>query len=189
MGNLIKRLRVMTETAATDYSVNSVTYWTDDQLQDVLDMYRTEINQRELIGVPEYSGGSTIWKDYPLGAKDLEEATSNSGNVVAWSLVDSTGTEVSSSDYAADYISGIVRFVSDTSGAIYFLKARSYNLSRAAADIWRRKAAHVASGYDFSTEGQSFSRSQLYANYIAIAEQFGSASGLVVTRMVRTDLV
>lgn len=38
----------------------------------------------------------------------------------------------------------------------------TYDLNAAAADIWAEKAATLAGGFDFSTDGQSFSRSQAY---------------------------
>lgn len=38
----------------------------------------------------------------------------------------------------------------------------TYDLNAAAADIWSEKAATLAGGFDFSTDGQSFSRSQAY---------------------------
>lgn len=38
----------------------------------------------------------------------------------------------------------------------------TYDLHAAAAAIWEEKAATLADGYDFSTEGQSFTRSQAY---------------------------
>jgi len=38
----------------------------------------------------------------------------------------------------------------------------TYDLAAAAADIWSEKAAALAAGYDFSTDGGSFHRSQAY---------------------------
>lgn len=38
----------------------------------------------------------------------------------------------------------------------------TYDLNAAAADLWAEKAAGLAARYDFSTQGQSFSRSQGY---------------------------
>ena len=38
----------------------------------------------------------------------------------------------------------------------------TWDMHRAAADVWSEKAAVLASKFDFSTDGQSFQRSQLY---------------------------
>ena len=41
-----------------------------------------------------------------------------------------------------------------------------YDLNAAAADVWAEKAAAVAANFDFSTDGQSFNRSQAYDQYM-----------------------
>lgn len=41
----------------------------------------------------------------------------------------------------------------------------TYDLHAAAADIWTEKAAVVASAYDFSADGGSYSRNQQYLSF------------------------
>lgn len=185
MANLILRLRSMTKTAAADYTVNSVAYWTDDQLEDVLDECVTRIEQKELTAIAEYAAGETVFLDYPIGYKDLEENTSDAAY---WTLVDSTGTAVADGDYEVDYIGGVIRFDADTAGAVYFLKARSYDLNSAAAKVWRRKAAHFSDRFNWQSDGQSFSREKLYTQAVEMAEQFEGAAGIVEIKMFRGDL-
>lgn len=50
----------------------------------------------------------------------------------------------------------------------------TYDLHAAAADIWQEKAATLASGFDFSTEGQSFSKSQAYEQAMKMARYHDS---------------
>lgn len=38
----------------------------------------------------------------------------------------------------------------------------TYDLNAAAADIWAEKAASATANFDFATDGQSFSRNQVY---------------------------
>lgn len=45
----------------------------------------------------------------------------------------------------------------------------TYDLHAAAADIWEEKAAALSAGYDFATEGQSFTRSQAYEQAMKMA--------------------
>ena len=188
MLNLILRLRGMTETTDADYDLGDETYWSDLHLQDILDLYREDISLHELYGVREYSGSESIWKDYPIGAQNLEDASSNAGNVVAWSLVDSAGDEVSSSDYTVDYVTGLIRFDADTSGVVYYLRARTYSLNRAAADVWRRKMAHTASLYNFSTEGQSFQRAAWFEHCREMVAFYEGQGGMSVSSFYRSDL-
>jgi hypothetical protein len=46
----------------------------------------------------------------------------------------------------------------------------------AAADIWRVKANHAASGFDFSTDNHNIRRSQLYTQYMAQAAYYDNMS-------------
>lgn len=48
----------------------------------------------------------------------------------------------------------------------------TWDLNAAAAEGWRRKAAKVTGKFDFSTDGQSFSRSQIHAMCIEQANLY-----------------
>lgn len=48
----------------------------------------------------------------------------------------------------------------------------TYDLNRGAAEGWRRKAAKLAMRYDFSADGQTFSRSQAMAHCERMAEHY-----------------
>lgn len=48
----------------------------------------------------------------------------------------------------------------------------TYDLNAAAAEGWRRKAAKVTAKFDFATGDQQFSRSQVYAQCMSMAEEY-----------------
>jgi len=48
----------------------------------------------------------------------------------------------------------------------------TWDLNRGAAEGWRRKAAKLAMRFDFSSDGQSFSRSQAIAQCERMIEQY-----------------
>jgi len=48
----------------------------------------------------------------------------------------------------------------------------TYCLNSAAADIWEIKAAAVAQDYDFTADGASYKRSQVYEQYMKQARRF-----------------
>lgn len=56
----------------------------------------------------------------------------------------------------------------------------SYDLNAAAAEGWRWRAAKVADAYDFSTDGQSFDRSQLQAHALKMADYYAARVGQLV---------
>ncbi len=175
----------MTETAAGDYSVDGLSYWSDDQLQDILDARAMHIDLRTLDPLPESSAGHTEWHDYPIGDADLEEPDSGAPY---WSLTDAAGQEVDTELYTLDPLGGVIRFAADQKGALVFLKARSYRMARAAADVWRMKMAHAASLYDFRAEDQQFSRGQWFDHCRLLAELYTRQSGPSFVPIRREDL-
>lgn len=60
----------------------------------------------------------------------------------------------------------------------------TYDLNAAAGAIWQEKAAALAGNYDFSTDGQSFQRSQAYNNAIGQARYYQSRRKVGTTRLV-----
>lgn len=50
--------------------------------------------------------------------------------------------------------------------------APTFDLSRGAAEGWRWKAAKVSPSFTFSTDGQQFTRSQIYDHCIAQAAEY-----------------
>jgi hypothetical protein len=48
----------------------------------------------------------------------------------------------------------------------------TWDVTAAAAEGWRRKAGKVAGSFDFGTDGQSFSRSQMHAMCLEMAAQY-----------------
>lgn len=185
MTNILLRLRAMTETADGDYSVDGTSYWTDDQLQDLLDQYADRFYVKPLQPEAEYVSGSTIWKDYPTGYEALEDVASGAPY---WSLTDSSGTEVATTDYELDQWGGVIRFDNNTSGALYYLTGRAYPLAKVAAKVWRMKMSHAWTAYDFTTEGQTFNRSQMFDHCHEMAKLYESQSGIQTSMFVRSDL-
>jgi hypothetical protein len=185
MTNLITQLRALTSAGTADYTLGSETYWSDNHLQDRLDMARVDLNRVPLTPDPEYGGGTPYYHDYYAPVGYLEEA--DSGTAV-WSVEDSDGDEAGTANYTVDYLRGLIRFSADQSGTAYYLRARSYNLNRAAALVWRVKAAHYAERFDISTDNHSLSRSQLVKQCIDMARAYETQAGMIFSKMVRRDL-
>ena len=67
IANIVIQLRAMTNCGTTDYTINGVSYWTDAQLQVVLDKHRTDVYQRELTAIDELFGGVYSYTHYSIG--------------------------------------------------------------------------------------------------------------------------
>lgn len=186
MANLIVRLRGMTEAGTADYTLAGQGYWSDDQLQAILDSNRSQLTRWPLEAGYEFVGeGTPEYHDYLIGQKDLEEAASGTP---IWRLEDGTGAAIGTADYSVNYDAGHIRFIADTRGVTYYLTARTYNLRAAAAEIWQRKAGHAAKGYDFSADGAKYDRSQIYEHCLKMAEQYRDTAGIKVSRLFRSDV-
>ena len=172
MANLITRLRGMTSTGIADYTVGNSLWWTDDQLEDVLDRNRLDV--RDEVLASHYvlgTAGTAQWFDYTSRYHNFE---TTSGGTAVFYLAFDTGVRVGTALYSTDYDSGRVTFSSNTGGSAIYLNGRAYDLNAAAAEVWTMKADHVADRFDFSADGASFKASQLQTQYMARAAKYTS---------------
>lgn len=188
LANLIQELRGMTEAGLTDYGIGAVYYWSDDHIQDILDIHRRDVIFEQLQMFPnQVASGSLSYKDYRSSFGFFEETT---GGTAVFYVQDSTGVTIGTANYTPDYRRGTALFASDQRGSVYYLTGRSYDLQAAAADVWRRKASHYASQFDFSTDNHSVTRSQAYKHCLEMAEFYEGKSGdsIQTVTMFRGDM-
>jgi hypothetical protein len=165
MAELITELRGMCDAGADDYSIAGFPYWTDAQLQRILDNHRTDLKWVEMEAQEE---ADLTYLDYVIYSSNLEQTT---GGTAIFIVQDVSGNAVAD-PYTVDYLRGVVTFASDTNGTPYWVTARSYDLQGAAAEVWRRKQSHYASATDFSTKIHNIRRSQLFDHAKERAEYF-----------------
>lgn len=167
MASLIADLRQRCEAGTADYSLAGVTFWDDEALQARLDAYRTDVYRAPLVVQPVYSGGSALYYDYYWQRGAAVEAVDGG---TAWRVEDSAGSAVGTADYEVNADARHIRFDSDQQAKAYYLTYRVFDMDRAEADVWDRKAAHYAAAYDVSTDNTSLKRSQLIAHCRAMAD-------------------
>lgn len=186
MQTLIDTVRGYANAAPDEWEVSTdsslVTYWSDEEIQRVLDRHKREYIHAILDAQPTYESGSSVFKQYLLGTGNVESGTA------VFKLEDAAGTV---SGYTVDYARGVVTFTSDQSGKSFWWSGFAYDLDAAAADIWRMKASHVAGLVDFSTDGHSIKRSQQAQQYLTMAGYYQSRStteGVQTAKITRDDL-
>lgn len=189
--NLIQRLRGMAQIGTADYSIvmgdgSTAVWWSDAYVQNILDAYRTDYQFAPLIISSEYIAGTSVYKNYYAPAKNWEEA--NSGSAY-WLVTDSLGADPGTANYSVDYIAGLIRFNNDQLGTAYYLTGRTYNLNAAAAQLWREKAGNTAAFYTFSTDNQSFSRSDWHKHCLEMARYYDGEQGIQTAKLRRSDLI
>jgi len=184
MLDLIDTVRGMADVGPADFKIGATSYWSDAQIQQALDKHRIDIYQEELEQWPVM--GTTGYYEY-------YEYRARTGNLESGTAVFNVqqlngGTAPA---YTADYTTGIITFTADTEGTAYMLTARAYDINAAAADIWRGKAANAAKYFDFRTDNHQISKSQLYKQFIDMAQYFQSQSdtqSFSVTQINRNDV-
>jgi hypothetical protein len=183
---VINRLRSMTDAGTADYTLPGMgTLWSDEQLQDVLDGHRSDLQRVPLRPASGYTGGAVEFRDYSFPAGDVEEAASGTA---VWRVEDGSGSLVGTADYTVTYRAGHVRFNADTGGADYYLTTHAFDVERAAAEVWEQKAAHVSSRFDIRTDNHDLKRSQLRAAYLQNASEWHSKAKSKSVTMVREDV-
>jgi hypothetical protein len=184
MLDLIDTVRGMADVGPADFKIGAVSYWSDAQIQKALDKHRIDIYQEELEQWPVLgTAGAYEYYEYRASRPYLESGTAY------FNVQDLSGG--SAPAYTADYDLGIITFTADTSGSAYMLTARSYDINAAAADIWRGKAANAAKYFDFSTDNHKISKSQLYRQFMDMAQYYASQSdtqSFSVTQINRSDV-
>jgi len=169
MSDMLATLRGMTNAGTADYSVGTVTYWTDDQLQAALDRNRKEVIRLSVSPLVEYDGGTVSYTRYPTNTMYWEGGT-------AFELQDSTGAAVGTALYTFEAERGLVTFASTTTGVNYYACGVVFDVDGAAADVWERKAAQAADLFTFSTDNHSIQRGVIIQNYLRMASQYRARS-------------
>lgn len=190
MSNLISTLRGMTNAGTADFTVGSSTFWSDDQLQTILDRYVNVIRDETLSPMNEIStGGTVIYKDYQSKSRFFEGTNAGTAQFVIRNP--SNGNVSGTADWTANYETGLVSFNADTQGTVYSLSGRSYDVYAAASEVWYQKASHAAEQIDFTTAGHTIKRSNVYAASLAMAKRYeGMATMQVnsgIVELIRGD--
>jgi hypothetical protein len=186
MSDLITQLRALTVAGTADYSVGITTYWSDDQLQTVLDQHRTDFSGLPLSLVPRVTNGIMSYYDYYIPDHEFIEGTAS--GMAAFTLADSAGGTVAFSAYTLNLDARHLLFSSDTLGTVYYLRGRAYDLYRAASAVWERKAADVWDAFDLKTDNHDMTRSQKYDHALKMAKQMRARGGWKSGAMVRSDV-
>ena len=181
MSDIIAQLRGMTNAGTSDYTINSVAYWSDQQLQDILDKHRFDGYSQEVVPVMEMSTGELSTTRYYLGDHNIE-----SGTDVFW-ISDSVGNKIDTANYSVDYNLGLVTFTANTAGLYYFATYHSIDINAAAAEVWKQKAAYLAQKVTFKAGNQSVNLSDQYKQAMQMADYYSQRAGARSISFERSD--
>jgi hypothetical protein len=105
---------------------------------------------------------------------NIEQTT---GGTSIFYVQDGNYNTVGTALYSSDYRRGKFTFATSTEGTTsFYATGRSYDLNASAAEIWRIKANHLTTAFDFSTDNTSVKKSQIYKHFSERAAHFESLS-------------
>jgi hypothetical protein len=171
MADIIAELRMLASAGTADYSLAGADFWSDSQLQDILDRNAWKMEASPMTYAETYIDGGVEYLNYYIGRGYIEQST---GGTAIFIVMDNEWNTVSAGDYSVDYNVGQVTFSADTEGAVYLVTCVSYDMNASAAQVWRKKASHYHSAVDFSTDNHSIKREQMYKHCLEQAEYFES---------------
>ena len=188
LSGLILRMRSYGEAAEGEASVNGVKYWTDLQLQELLDDNRTLAWDVPLVTVSYAAGkdaSGTITRKYFYTIPDsvspwIEEKESPDSI-----LVDSSGIIVDTGNFTLH--GKEVRITGGNTPPTLYLRANTFNLYAAVSDLWLVKSSHRAFLINLKGGGYTLQEDQHWQHCISMHKYFNQRSGIKVARIVRGD--
>ena len=178
MEDLIIELRTMSEAGTGDYTLGTITFWTDTQLQNILDKKQSEVDYEQMSIFSKRAGSITEYKEYYSGHTNWEGSAT---------VRDTYGSALSGTLYTFDPVQGEVEFTADQYGSARFISGYFYDLNGAAGEVWHKKMGNAAKMYDFSTDRHSMSRSQFMAHCKEMYQFYQGQAGPNVIQVYRED--
>lgn len=178
---LINTLRRMAGVGPSEYTLGDFTYWTDEQLEEIL---AGHVSAR-LIQLPVQvrssvdADGLTV---YLHGQIPQFAGTLDTDSV---EITDSRGATVDGVTVEAD---GRLEFDTDQRSVLLYASGLAYDLNAAAAEVCEAWAGVLASAYDVRLDGQEMKRSQGAAAIAKRAATFRSKALPKTVRLTRRDL-
>lgn len=189
MSSLVNRVRALTGCGTAEYTAGSVTYWTDNHLQDILDANARFVASSPLAWIPQTTpGGTAVWWNGQLEYRDIEESpgTVDGSRFI---LRDGTGAAIGTANYTVDYRAGRVSFgTANQGGTAYYATLYTYDVHAAAADVWLERLAHFNEWYDFRADNQTFTRSQAWDHAYKMEAKLRGKAGQNVIGGVSGDV-
>lgn len=185
MAALIQELRMMTNAGTADKTIGAETYWSDQHLQDWLDMERKTFVFVALEVQPVFINNGWQYFEYaydiPCGGW-VEYGAADSG----FAVKDYAGSVIASG-WSVNLNAQRITFSMDQANAVRYLDCRSYDLNAVAAQIWEHKASWAANNVDWSSDNHNVRASQEYQACMERARQYRNRVGMTSSVFWRAD--
>lgn len=191
MINLIQELRSLTDSVLNETEVNGVSYWTDEQLQDILDDNSESVLDTPLTARPAYYNGVYEYKRFYIPYRWIEEPITDETLLLTESntffIVDSYGVEVSPLSYVYNKRQNYIEFTSGQTVLSFFLRANVIDLYRSASQVWQQKASHRYQLVKYKAGQHQIDEDSEYKHCLERATYYSKRGGFKAVRMARVD--
>ena len=189
VGYIIAEVRRLTGAGSAEYTVDSTSYFTDDQIERVLDSRRIRLVRQPLAYEYEINtSGTVVYKRARVGYGWLEDVSSENN----FQITDSLGAVTGTADYTFSPEDGYVVFDNDQAGSTRYATGWIHNTYRAAVDLLTSWNSELARQPDFATDNMRVWRSQkqkAILDQIDVLKEMGAMAPKVeVVAMARSDM-
>ena len=172
MQTIVNKLREMTA-AAYDEEFGGVRFWSDDQLQDILDQHK-RITHYPLISAPyTVTDGQELGRHTwtPRNARErYEESETTVFDINGGSDLVDAGT--ASIDYETRLVTYLTAYLEDAATNTHEIVLTSYNMNDAASEVWESKAAQRHEYIRTKAGAHTLDLQQDYEHCLAMANRF-----------------
>src|SRR5260221_3474221 len=171
MANLIARVRLLINDPAVASQV-----FTDQDIQNVMDESRLDLNNEPLETAPTYASGTIQWLNYWHSLTNWEDG------MVFKQYLSVTETPASIDPIAPLFVFAAIRFPP------VFVTGSVHDIWRSAADLLERMAARWVLQFNFTSDGKSFQRAQASTHLLSLAKVYRMKQRAGSISMTRSDL-
>jgi len=161
---IIDEVRRITGAGTAEYSLvdqagATVTYYTDEQIERILDSRRIRMARHQVLYEPELNtGGTTIYQHAKVGFAWVEDETAG-GADNNMKITDNVGSVIGTASYTFSAEDGYISFTADQVGSARYVTGWIHNPYKAAVDVLTSWLNELVKQPDFQTDNMRVWRS------------------------------
>lgn len=156
---LIEIVRQLTGAGTAEFTIDSTSYYTDDQIETYLDRHRYRLARQEVSFEHELSdgGGTVVYKNGRVGFNWLEDTNAGTAGFI---LSDSQGSIIGTANWTLSPEDGFLSFGADQSGSARYVTGWVHFPYRAAVDMLTAWLSKISMQTDWETDNMKMKSSQ-----------------------------
>jgi len=189
---IIDEVRRLSGAGTAEFVVGTISYFSDDTIERILDTRRARLSRHEVVFEPELStdgSGSAVYRHAKIGYGWVEDDSTGTANFI---VTNSSGSIYGTAAYTFSPEDGFLTFSSNQKGSQVFVTGWVHNPYQAAMDVLVSWNTQIAFQPDWETDNMKVKRSQrvgaIQAQIKNLKELGGWSPALRSTKIARTDL-